>query len=92
MQRRTCGSLGDRDISNSTSLRCSDELTRHAEERIGLGSEADAYRGGIRLIEDLGLPVIHFVLFWYRQIALDAAFGVEELNLGPAFDEAIRDL
>ncbi len=45
-----------------------------------------------RLLVDLGLPVVDFVLFRYREVALDAALGVEELNFRAPFDEAVGDL
>lgn len=66
-------------------------LTRHAEERIRLGGHADAQEGRLRLVVDLGLPVINIVLFWDGQVAHDGALGVEELDFSTGFDETISD-
>ena len=34
-------------------------------------------------------PIVDFVLFGYRKIALDTAFGVKKLDFCPGFNEAI---
>lgn len=66
--------------------------TWQSEQRIWLGCDADCNACVLWLFVDLGLPVVYFVLFRDRQIALDAALGIKELDLGPAFNEAVGDL
>lgn len=62
------------------------------EQRVRLRGHADAEKGVFGLVVDLGLPVVHFVLFWHWQVAHDCAFGVEELDLGTGLDKAVGNL
>ena len=67
-------------------------LTGHSEQWIRFRGKTNSDNSRVQLVVDLGFPVIDFVLLWYRQIALNAAFGVEKFNLGAAFHKAIRNL
>lgn len=62
------------------------------KQRVRLGSHTDADESIVRLIEDLGLPVVDLVLFRNRKVAHDSALRVEELNFSASFDKAIRYL
>ena len=66
--------------------------TRQAEERVWLCGKSNANEGSLRLIVDFCLPIIDFVLFGDRQIALNAALRVEEFDLCPSLDEAVGNL
>lgn len=66
--------------------------TGKSKERIGLGSHADTDQTAFRFVIDLSLPVVHLVLLGNRKVALNTALGVEELDLGPTFDEAVGNL
>jgi len=67
------------------------QQTWHSEQWVWFRGHADADSGRIRLVEDLRFPVIYFILLGDRQIGLDATFSVEELDLGPALNEAVCD-
>ena len=71
--------------------RVSGKHTWETEERIRFCGDADADEGGVGLVVDFSFPVVDFVLFGYGEVALDAAFGVEKLDLSAAFDETIGD-
>lgn len=63
-----------------------------AEQRIWLRRQADTNHGRLGFIVELGFPVVYLVLFRNREIALHATLRVEEFNLRPGLDEAIRNL
>lgn len=65
--------------------------TRESEQRIGFCGHADADQGVVWFIKDFCFPVVDLILFGHRQIALDTALGIEELNLGATLDEAVCD-
>lgn len=46
----------------------------------------------IRLVVDLGLPVVYIILLRHRQVRKHGALGIEELNLGATLDEAVCNL
>lgn len=64
---------------------------REPEQRVRLRGHADAEQCVFRLVVDLCLPVVNLVLFGHRQVTEHSAFGVEELDLGAALDEAVGD-
>lgn len=66
--------------------------TGEAEHGVGFGAHADGHEGGVGFIVDLGFPVVHFVLFWDGEVALDRALGVKEFNFCPLLDKAVCDL
>ena len=68
------------------------ELTGEAEKRIWFCSEPNTDDGSFGLIVDLRFEIVNFILLRYGQVALNAAFGIEKLNLCSCLDEAIRDL
>ena len=70
----------------------SKELTRHSEKRIGFGSHTNADLSVVGFVVDFGFPIVDLVLFGYRQIGLDATFGIEKLNLSAAFNKAVCNL
>jgi len=65
--------------------------TRESEKRVGFGGHANADKSVVGLVEDFCFPVVDLVLFGYRQITLDTALGIEELDLGTALDKAVCD-
>lgn len=67
------------------------QQTRKSEERIGFRGHADADQGVVGFVVDFCFPVVDLVLLGYRQITLNTALGIEELDLGTALDEAICD-
>ncbi len=67
-------------------------FTGHSEQWIRFSGKPNSDNSRVWLVVDLGFPVIDFVLLRHRQIALNAAFRVEEFNLGAAFYKAIRNL
>ena len=89
MQRMPCDSL-ERSVHSANQIGASQ--TWQTEQWIRLGGHANTDQAGIRLIVDLGFPIVDFVLLRDWQITLNAAFGVEEFNLCSCLDEAIGDL
>jgi hypothetical protein len=81
-----CGSLMF--VRNDTVTKI-EARTWQTKQGIRLRGHADADQAVLWLVVDLGLPVIHFILFWYRQVALNAALRIKELDLGPGLDEAV---
>ena len=68
-----------------------EKCTWKAEEGVWFCGNADADEGGVGLVVDFGFPIVDFVLFGDGEVALHAAFGVEEFDLRAAFDEAVGD-
>ena len=58
--------------------------TRESEKRVGFGGHANADQSIVGLVEYFRFPVVDLVLLGHRQITLDAALGIEELDLGTA--------
>lgn len=65
--------------------------TRKSEQRVWFCGHADADQGVFRFVEDLRFPVVNLVLFGHRQVALDTALSIEELDLSATFDKAVCD-
>lgn len=71
---------------------CACAPTRESEKRVRLGSHADTDDTALGLLVDLGLPIVHVVLFGYREIAQHGALRVKELDLCASLNKAVGNL
>lgn len=70
--------------------RCS-AITWKSKQRIWFGGYTDTDQGRFRFVINFGFPIVDFILLWYRQVTLHAAFGVEELDFCPGLDKTVCD-
>lgn len=65
--------------------------TWESEKRVWFGGHSNTDQTGFRLVVDLGLPVVYFILFRNGQIALNTTFRVKEFDFRSGFDKAVGD-
>ena len=64
-------------------------ITWEAKQRIWFCRYPNTYQGGFRFVINFGLPIVDFVLLWYRQITLHATFRIEKLDFSPSLYKAV---